>query len=111
MAGEEPVWEWLEGLDPAERQAIGTELLRPQWRWPVGDPDRLANQAHGGRVAMPVLCAPRDAARIHREDADWAGIGSGSREETAEGTGAMSRESLGTRIDEFLSEEGILEGA
>jgi|SRR5579864_925042 phage-related protein len=34
----EPVREWLRGLPEAERQAIGKDLLRAQWRWPVGMP-------------------------------------------------------------------------
>src|SRR6266853_410023 len=34
--GSEPVREWLKGLAEAERQAIGKDLLRAQWRWPVG---------------------------------------------------------------------------
>ncbi len=37
-AGSEPVREWLRGLDEAERHAIGKDLLRAQWRWPVGMP-------------------------------------------------------------------------
>ncbi len=37
-AGGEPVREWLKGLDKAERQEIGKDLLRAQWRWPVGMP-------------------------------------------------------------------------
>jgi phage-related protein len=37
-AGNEPVREWLKGLDQVERQAIGSDLLRAQWRWPVGMP-------------------------------------------------------------------------
>jgi phage-related protein len=37
-AGSEPVREWLKGLDEAERQAIGRNLLRAQWRWPAGMP-------------------------------------------------------------------------
>jgi len=37
-AGAEPVRDWLKGLDEAERRAIGTDLLRAQWRWPVGMP-------------------------------------------------------------------------
>ena len=36
--GVEPVREWLKGLPEAERQAIGRDLLRAQWRWPVGMP-------------------------------------------------------------------------
>jgi phage-related protein len=37
-AGNEPVREWLKELPEAERQAIGKDLLRAQWRWPVGMP-------------------------------------------------------------------------
>src|ERR1700730_15876406 len=37
-AGSEPVREWLKGLAEAERHAIGMDLLRAQWRWPVGMP-------------------------------------------------------------------------
>jgi phage-related protein len=37
-AGGEPVREWLKGLPEAERQAIGKDLLRAQWQWPVGMP-------------------------------------------------------------------------
>jgi phage-related protein len=36
--GREPVREWLKGLDEAARHAIGMDLLRAQWRWPVGMP-------------------------------------------------------------------------
>jgi phage-related protein len=37
-SGGEPVRQWLRGLDEADRHAIGTDLLRAQWRWPVGMP-------------------------------------------------------------------------
>jgi phage-related protein len=37
-AGAEPVKEWLRGLDDSERHAIGKDLLRAQWRWPIGMP-------------------------------------------------------------------------
>jgi phage-related protein len=37
-AGSEPVREWLKGLPEEERRAIGKDLLRAQWRWPVGMP-------------------------------------------------------------------------
>jgi phage-related protein len=37
-AGGEPVRDWLKELDETERRAIGTDLLRAQWRWPVGMP-------------------------------------------------------------------------
>jgi phage-related protein len=38
LAGSEPVREWLRELPAEERQLIGTDLLRAQWRWPVGMP-------------------------------------------------------------------------
>jgi phage-related protein len=34
----EPVRDWLKGLPEAERKEIGDDLLRAQWRWPVGMP-------------------------------------------------------------------------
>ena len=37
-AGNEPVRDWLKGLPEAERQETGQDLLRAQWRWPVGMP-------------------------------------------------------------------------
>lgn len=36
--GDEPVREWLKHLPESERHAIGKDLLRAQWRWPVGMP-------------------------------------------------------------------------
>jgi phage-related protein len=36
--GNEPVLAWLKGLPEDERRAIGQDLLRAQWRWPVGMP-------------------------------------------------------------------------
>jgi phage-related protein len=37
-AGKEPVLGWLKSLPVEERQAIGRDLLRSQWRWPAGMP-------------------------------------------------------------------------
>ena len=37
-AGSEPVREWLKELPEDERHAIGKDLLRAQWRWPIGMP-------------------------------------------------------------------------
>jgi phage-related protein len=36
--GSEPAREWLKGLPEVERQAVGEDLLRAQWRWPIGMP-------------------------------------------------------------------------
>lgn len=37
-SGNEPVREWLLSLDTEDRHAIGRDLMRAQWRWPVGMP-------------------------------------------------------------------------
>jgi phage-related protein len=36
--GNEPVREWLKGLDAADRHSAGLDLMRIQWRWPIGMP-------------------------------------------------------------------------
>lgn len=38
LAGAEPVRDWLRSLDPDDRNAIGQDLMRVQFRWPVGMP-------------------------------------------------------------------------
>src|SRR3954454_23710632 len=37
-AGAEVVRDWLRGLDRDDRDAIGQDLMRVQFRWPVGMP-------------------------------------------------------------------------
>lgn len=37
-AGAEVVLDWLRSLDGADRQVIGQDLMRVQYRWPVGMP-------------------------------------------------------------------------
>src|SRR5436190_23015859 len=37
-AGTELVRDWLRGLDEGDRNAIGQDLMRVQYRWPVGMP-------------------------------------------------------------------------
>lgn len=37
-AGNEPVREWLLGLDDAARREVGLDLQRVQYRWPIGMP-------------------------------------------------------------------------
>jgi len=36
--GAEPVRDWLKELDPEDRRAVGMDLMRAQWRWPIGMP-------------------------------------------------------------------------
>jgi len=37
-AGTEVVLDWLRGLDEADRNIIGQDIMRVQFRWPVGMP-------------------------------------------------------------------------
>ncbi|HEV2396983.1 MAG TPA: type II toxin-antitoxin system RelE/ParE family toxin [Candidatus Sulfotelmatobacter sp.] len=63
--GGEPVRDWLKDLDQVERRAIGMDLLRAQWRWPVGMPlcrpmgKRLwevRTNLPGNRTARVLIC-------------------------------------------------------
>ncbi len=37
-SGNEPVREWLLGMEVSERHQVGQDLMRVQWQWPVGMP-------------------------------------------------------------------------
>ena len=37
-SGCEPVRDWLRELNPDDRKAVGMDLMRAQWRWPIGMP-------------------------------------------------------------------------
>jgi len=84
--GTEPVREWLRELPEAERQAVGKDLLRAQWHWPIGmplcrtdgqrplgDPHRSADETHGARDAVPVPRTFGGARRLHQENTGNAG--------------------------------------
>jgi phage-related protein len=63
--GREPVREWLRGLEEADRRAIGLDLMRVQFGWPIGMP-LVRSLKHGlwevrtslssQRIARLVLC-------------------------------------------------------
>jgi phage-related protein len=36
--GDEPVREWLRGLDDEACQIVGKDILKIQWRWPLSKP-------------------------------------------------------------------------
>ncbi|WP_298241451.1 type II toxin-antitoxin system RelE/ParE family toxin [uncultured Bradyrhizobium sp.] len=38
QGGAEVVRDWLRSLDEADRRAVGLDLMRVQYRWPVGMP-------------------------------------------------------------------------
>jgi phage-related protein len=68
-SGVEPVREWLKGLPEVERHAIGKDLLRAQWRWPVGMP--LCRALGGGlwevRTNLPTRRTARVLLCLHEE--------------------------------------------
>jgi phage-related protein len=64
-SGKEPVREWLKELDAADRQAVGRDLMRAQWRWPVGMPLcramgqglwEIRTELPSNRIARVLLC-------------------------------------------------------
>lgn len=64
-SGREPVREWLKNLDAADRQAVGQDLMRAQWRWPVGMPLcramgqglwEIRTELPSNRIARVLLC-------------------------------------------------------
>ena len=64
-SGDEPVREWLKSLNQVERRAIGIDLLKAQWRWPVGMPLcrpmgkglwEVRTNLPGNRTARVLIC-------------------------------------------------------
>ena len=68
-AGSEPVRDWLKRLDEAERRAIGKDLLRAQWRWPVGMPlcRPMGSRLWEIRTDLPTKRAARVLLCLYRE--------------------------------------------
>ena len=66
--GTEPVREWLKELPEAERQAVGRDLLRAQWRWPVSMPlcRPMGNGLWEIRTGLPTKRAAHDAVPVPR---------------------------------------------
>jgi phage-related protein len=64
-SGGSPVLDWLRGLDKDDRQAIGLDLMRVQFGWPLGRPlvgslkDGLwevRSSLRSQRIARLILC-------------------------------------------------------
>ena len=68
-SGNEPVRDWLRSLDEVERREIGKDLLRAQWRWPVGMPlcRPLGNGLWEVRTNLPTNRTARVLICVHRE--------------------------------------------
>lgn len=68
MVGREPVREWLRGLEPEDRKAIGEDIKDVEFSWPVGMPlvrslghDLWEVRCHlpRGRIARVLFCVDR----------------------------------------------------
>lgn len=120
-AGREPVRDWLKGLDEAARHAIGKDLLRAQWRWPVGMPLcrpmgkglwEVRTDLPGNRTARVLLSLHQDhlvalhgfikKTRVTPED-DLA------LARKPEGVATVSKKNMGSSVDDFLKKENIFE--
>ena len=64
-SGREPVRDWIRGLDPEDRLAVGGDLMRAHWRWPVGMPLcrsmgqglwEMRTELRSNRIARLFLC-------------------------------------------------------
>jgi antitoxin HicB len=121
--GKEPVLEWLRSLDRGDRRAIGLDLMRVQFGWPIGMPlVRPEGWFVGGSVNVtePTDCTthsvlpPRhsgSASRLYQKDAQDTAGRSCAREATDEGGDDMKKKNphIGSSLDDFLKEEGIRE--
>jgi phage-related protein len=68
--GQESVRDWLKRLDARDRLAIGRDLMRVQFRWPVGMPLcrslgsglwEVRTQLPSRRIARVMICFREDA--------------------------------------------------
>ena len=61
-SGVEPVRAWLKSLPSGDRKAVGLDLMRAQWRWPVGMP--LCRSLGGGLWEVRSNLPSRRIARL-----------------------------------------------
>ena len=63
--GREPVREWLQGLQPADRKVIGEDIKDVEFSWPIGMPLvrslgrdlwEVRSRLTGGKIARVVFC-------------------------------------------------------
>ena len=69
-SGAEPVRDWLKALAAADRLEVGQDLMRAQWRWPVGMPLcrpmgqglwEVRTELPSRRIARVLLCLDEGA--------------------------------------------------
>ena len=116
--------EWLRALPREDRHTVGIDLMRVQVGWPIGMPLvrslgdglwEIRSSLPSQRIARLLLPSGNDcrSSWIHQENAEDAARRSGTGEETKERSDRMTIQNphIGSSLDEFLREEGILEEA
>jgi phage-related protein len=67
-SGREPVREWLKGLEPEDRKAIGEDIKYVEFSWPIGMPLvrslgrelwEVRSRLPRGRIARVIFCVMR----------------------------------------------------
>ncbi len=61
-SGTEPVRDWLKAMDRDDRLVVGADLLRVQYRWPVGMP--LCRSLGGGLWEVRTTLPSKTIARV-----------------------------------------------
>ena len=68
-SGREPVREWLKGLEPEDRKAIGEDIKDVEFSWPIGMPLvrslgrelwEVRSSLPDGRIARVVFCIEQE---------------------------------------------------
>jgi phage-related protein len=68
-SGREPVREWLQGLDAADRKVIGEDIKDVEFSWPIGMPRvralsqgiwEVRSSLASGRIARVLFCVEPD---------------------------------------------------
>jgi phage-related protein len=68
-SGNEPVREWLLGLGPEDRKAVGDDIRTAEFGWPIGMPLcrsmgkglwEVRTNISDGRIARVLFCAHKD---------------------------------------------------
>jgi antitoxin HicB len=89
--------------------AGGDAIMQALERRIVGDTNGFAVGSNCPRAYLRLSQAPRRIAWIHQEDTHHARRRSEASAQTHEGVAAMSRKQMGSSIDDFMKQEGILE--